>query len=167
MGNRAAVVFTKGDDISPAAYLHHHGGAESVYSFLAELNRRKCGRGQHVIFVAARFVHVVADFFDSDEATHSSIGILNGPAEISVEGLATLADTADDNGVYVVDLTEPDRWSVRRFVFDRELTKVEVERERRSACKHSYMTGLNNESGGGDSIHELFLKMRPKVNQHG
>ena len=51
MGNRAAVVFTKGEEISPAVYLHNNGGPESIYSFLAELNRRKCGRGQNVIFV--------------------------------------------------------------------------------------------------------------------
>ena len=166
MGNRAAVVFTKGDDISPTVYLHNNGGPESIYSFLAELNRRKCGRGQHVIFVAARFAHVVGDFFDCDEATHSSIGILNGPAQISVEGLAQLADTADDNGVYVMNLSEPDRWSVRRFVSDRELTKREVDRERRAACKHFFMTGNREDGKRVESIHETFLRLRPKVSQH-
>src|SRR4051794_11248585 len=166
MGNRAAVAFTKGDDISTAVYLHHNGGPESVYAFLAELNRRRCGRGQHVIFVAARFAHVVGDFFDSDEATHSSIGILNGPAKISVEGLGTLADTADDNGVYVVNLDDPNKWAIRRFVSDRELTKREVDRERRAAGKHFFMTGDCEDGKKVESIHETFLRLRPKVSQH-
>ena len=104
MGNRAIVVFTKGEEISPAVYLHNNGGPGVNLLVLAELKRRKCGRGQHVILSAQGSTHVVGDFFDGDEARHSSIGILNGPAEIGVEGLAKLADTADDNGVYVVNL---------------------------------------------------------------
>lgn len=163
MGNRAAVVFTKDEDISPAVYLHNNGGPESIYAFLAELNRRKCGGGQHPCFVAARFVHIVGDFFDSETATSCSLGILNGPREITVEGVLELACIADDNGVYVVNLDDPFKWTVRRFNEDRELTKREVDRERRAAVKHWYLTGKRDDGRRVESFHELFLRLRPKV----
>jgi hypothetical protein len=178
MGNRAYVVFTREREkqISPAVYLHNNGGPESVYAFLHELRRRHVGIGlQHVSFVAARLCHVVGDFFDDTDAgaTRCSIGVEDGPPEISAFGVTDLADTADDNGVYVVNIDDHGKWTVRRFVpggpdgLARELTKHEVDRERREACKHVYVTGRRDDGEKVETIHEAFLRLRPKVSESG
>ena len=42
MGNRANIIFTNSDEsvLSPAIYLDWNGGAESIYAFLDEMDRR-------------------------------------------------------------------------------------------------------------------------------
>jgi hypothetical protein len=134
MGNRANVIFVTGDggmrprEISPAIYLHWNGGPESVYAFLAELDRRNVRADAE--YEAARFVHVVGDFFDSDLGPRSwtpgecqeyeglSLGIINGPKEITPEALANLRTDNGDNGFYVVDRSG-DGLKMRRFTMER------------------------------------------------
>jgi hypothetical protein len=168
MGNRACVVFTneKQTEISPVCYLHWNGGAESIYAFLDEMERRQCGR---VDYAAARFAHIVADFMDQDEAGSSSLGMFNGPKKIDLETMEPFAHTADDNGVFVVILGE--KRLVRRFVLASgngkygvtELSKREVEQERREAYRHEYIVGNEH----GHSIPATFARLRPKISQYG
>lgn len=105
MGNRGTVVFTDGkDSFSPAIYLHWNGGPESVLAFLDELDRRKIRADQD--YEAARFIAIVAQFFDKDEVGGLSLGVTNGPASDSLEDLAKIWTDKGDNGVYLVDRTK-------------------------------------------------------------
>ena len=105
MGNRGTVVFTDGkDSFSPAIYLHWNGGPESVLAFLDELDRRKIRADQS--YEAARFVGIIAQFFDKDEVGGLSLGVVNGPASDSLEDLAKIYTDLGDNGVYLVDRTK-------------------------------------------------------------
>lgn len=149
MGNRAAVVFTDKShkEISPAIYLHWNGGPESIYAFLDELRRRKCC-GHSVSYAAARFAHVVGDFFDADGVSCLSLGMEAPPSEISPEGLSQLTNTAEDNGVFVVSPGDDKKFNVRRFVFQHdsntaiELSKREVNRERKEAYQNPCCGGI-------------------------
>ena len=91
MGNRANVVFVNkaGDNISPTVYLHWNGGAESIYAFLDELDRRKVRADQ--CYECARFVQIVSEFFDSGEERYGtlSLGVMNGPKTIDKEGMTS------------------------------------------------------------------------------
>ncbi|MCP4902334.1 MAG: hypothetical protein GY906_35655 [bacterium] len=111
MGNRAHVIFASSNSISPAVYLHWNGGADSVYAFLAELDRRY-GPAHDVDYSAARFAAVVSDFFDVEYWSGLSLGITNGPTEITPEALEPFDH--GDNGVYVIEPTDG-RYTVRRF----------------------------------------------------
>ena len=100
MGNRAIVIFhdPQNGDISPAVYLHWNGGPESVYAFLAEMQRRDVRRDAS--YAPARFTQVVGDYFDDEYFTGLSLGIRNGPKSITPRALAPYVE---DNGVYVVE----------------------------------------------------------------
>jgi len=125
MGNRATVIFTNGEKISPAVYLHWSGGPETVYAFLGELDRR--GVRADGEYDAARFVQLVGEYFDGREKfTGLSLGIVNGPSEISKGELAKVGTDHGDNGFYVVDRNLR---TMRRFYErydDGALTIVEV-----------------------------------------
>jgi len=157
MGNRAAVVFASEDErsISPVVYLHWNGGPESIYAFLDELDRRQVRADQD--YECARFCHLVGDFLDVDELTSFSLGIMNGPSQITAEALNPY-QMADDNGVYVVYRkaekegvlgVSSSQFSrrVRRFVLENfngpfiELSEDEVTKEKEDAYKHKYNTG--------------------------
>ena len=166
MGNRAAVIFTnEQNDISPVVYLHWNGGAESVYPFLDEMKRRLCynvSPGHQ----AARFAHIVCDFWDNCEqgAGAGSIAILAPPAELTPSGLRETANTADDNGIYLVSFDGKGKYRVRRFYYGtdeacHEMSKREVNAERKKA----YQDALAYTSGKG-RIAKEFLAMRPKIN---
>ncbi len=101
MGNRATVVFTAGDHISPAVYLHWQGGPESVYAFLDELDRREVRADAD--YECARFIGIVAEFFDADSYGTTSLGVTNGPTVIAPEALAEVQTDHGDNGFYVVN----------------------------------------------------------------
>lgn len=142
MGNRANVVFVAGEHISPAIYLHWNGGPESVYAFLAELNRRNVRADGE--YEAARFCQVVGDLFDDAQRTGLSLGITNGPKEITPEAIAEVHTDAGDNGFYIVNRTT-DPMSMRRFrmrydgkVTMVELSPAEVEAEWREARNDPY-----------------------------
>lgn len=148
MGNRANVIFVSGDRISPCIYLHWNGGPESVYAFLEELDRR--GARADAEYEAARFVQLIGEYFDGRKHLGTlSLGILNGPSEISIEALGKLMTDQGDNGFYVVDrtvagLTNP---TMRRFtsqynweaeppdpqIWVVEWSQADVEREYRTA----------------------------------
>jgi hypothetical protein len=125
MGNRAYVVFTEkqGDRqrFSPAVYLHWNGGPESIYQFLAELDRRGC-RGD-MSYRSARFCQVVADYFGDDGL---SLGVANGPRNLTRAEIKHFA--SEDNGLYVVG-----RDTMRRFKATGELTTEQVASEKAAA----------------------------------
>ena len=175
MGNRAHVIFEADGRISPAIYLHWNGGPESVYPFLDELDRRRV-RGD-TNYSAARFAHIVGDFFDQDKVDAYSLGICNGPKEITPEALRPYDH--GDNGVYVVSRDNGKR-KVRRFrrvlqtpdvagrgVYEmREASTEAVERERQEAYKHAYNRRdvlLPGQEQEVDTIAETFERLRPKI----
>lgn len=176
MGNRAIVVFhspgnpdaKERDQISPAIYLHWNGGPESIYGFLDELDRRNVRTSAADIgYEAARFVHVVGDFFDGGsekEAGGLSLGIYPGPKSITVKSLAAIPADNGDNGVYVITRHDTKgKRTVRRFTFyptGREWTADEVKAEHDAAVAHSYNTGEG-------SIRDQFVAMRPKISKYG
>lgn len=154
MGNRACVIFTnkidggKGYDIdrvySPCIYLHWNGGPESVYGFLAELERREVRHDA----AAARFVQIVGEFFDIDSRSGLSLGINNGPSKATpILPLALKPwDYGDDNGIYLVGWSDNNKIKVRRFIAAYtgeethlvEMPPEAVEAERERAEKHPY-----------------------------
>jgi hypothetical protein len=142
MGNRATVVFTDGKErFSPAVYLHWNGGAESVYGFLEELNRRKVGADQE--YECARFIQLVGEFFDQDYQDGNSLGVVNAPASDRLRDLYAIHTDKGDNGIYLVNRTTSPM-TVRRFNERyKEETMVEmapeqVEHERKEAYAHKY-----------------------------
>ncbi len=153
MGNRAHVIFTDKDgDISPAVYLHWNGGPESVYAFLDEMKRRKirCDAS----YGTARFVHIVGDFFDSDEAGGLSLGIHGGPKTLEPASLKQYDH--GDNGVYVVSWNGTER-TVRRFSNGKFADARRVESERIAA--------ENDDTYAG--ILETLAEQRPTVSRFG
>ena len=103
MGNRATIIFANEDwtEASPAVYLHWNGGPESVYAFLAELDRRDQGHG--LDYVCARFAQLVGEFFDGDKQYSTlSLGVVTGPSEITSAELEAVQTDHGDNGFYVV-----------------------------------------------------------------
>ena len=164
MGNRATVIFTDKDekDVGPAVYLHWNGGPESVYAFLAEMDRRKV-RTSDVQYETARFIHIVGDFFDQDEASALSLGVSNGPRTIAPHALK--CHDPGDNGIYVVARNDDGEPHVRRFGCANYDSPLEerggeyVARERSRALAHKY----NKPADGNDSLADTFKKLRPKV----
>ena len=158
MGNRATVIFTdeKEEQISCAVYLHWNGGPESIYGFLAELDRRFVHNDQD--YECARFIKLVGDFFDQDKIGTTSLGVVNGPKAITVEELGKVRTYHGDNGFYIVcRTTTPDEKKfttrMRRFhehyekdpgskdgykCSMQEMTPDEVAREKRVARRHQY-----------------------------
>ncbi len=113
MGNRATIIFTDGKkSFSPAVYLHWSGGPESVYAFLAELDRRKVRADQE--YECARFIQLVGEFFDQDKIGSLSLGVTNGPKSDDLEELARVPTDKGDNGIYLVNRTNGPM-TVRRF----------------------------------------------------
>ena len=164
MGNRATVIFTDGDkSFSPAVYLHWNGGPESVYSFLAELDRRKARCDQD--YECARFIQLVGEFFDQETIGSTSLGVTNGPASADIADLQKVMTDHGDNGFYLVNRTGG-KMTVRRFTEHysrsetgewlgpelREMPPDEVKQERESALKDKYT----------ESLRETFLQIQGK-----
>lgn len=148
MGNRAVVIFADKYNISPAIYLHWNGGAESIYPFLEELEKRG---GGNLDYAASRFIQVVGDFFDCKERDTSSLGVSNGPSEIKTYALHHV--DPGDNGIFVIETFYKDykmQQKIRRFSSHREgenrimkeWTTEQVEMERKSAMAHEYNDGI-------------------------
>lgn len=152
MGNRATVVLWNGERepakqrFSPAIYLHWNGGPESVYAFLAELDRREVRADQE--YEAARFVQLVGEFFDQSEQGGLSLGIVNGPSSDVHDDLDKIQTDHGNNGLYLVDRTgETPR--VRRFTETHSARATFVEwdeyaviAERRVALQSDYREQL-------------------------
>jgi hypothetical protein len=140
MGNRATVIFSdeKGDNFSPAVYLHWNGGPESVYGFLEELDRRKVRADQD--YECARFIQLVGEFFDQDTISGYSLGVVNGPKSLSE--LESVQTDHGDNGFYIVIRGTKNGTIMRRFIERgegmREMSKSFVKTERQEADKHAY-----------------------------
>jgi hypothetical protein len=143
MGNRAYVVFQNeaGTEFSPAVYLHWHGGPESVYQFLDEMDLRGV-RHDDTMYEAARFVQILGDYMMPDQL---SLGIRNGPNNF--DGFGDFA--FEDNGLYLVRRPHKGQRQVRRFFVSShsatsaetdpqpadEWTPKQVRSERREAYK--------------------------------
>lgn len=148
MGNRANVVFTDGEEFSPAIYLHWNGGPESIYAFLSEMDRRKIRTGD-VMYESARFCHIVGDFFDQDNIGGLSLGLANGlangPENDTPEAFAKVKTDSGDNGFYLVQrITNGQgvKTKVRRFTgYDeiKEWDELAVRREFEEAMKDDYI----------------------------
>jgi hypothetical protein len=154
VGNRGNVIFVApgydgGQTISPNIYLHWNGGPESIYAFLAELDKR--GVRADAQYDAARFVQIVGEFLDSGGQGGLSLGIVQGPSEISPEALGRVQTDASDNGFYVVDRSATVQSGqppiVRRFTYDWPVAtlsewpqaKVSAEREQALAQSTAYV----------------------------
>lgn len=111
-------------------------------------------------YESARFVSVVAEFFDQDCYTGLSLGIQNGPTSVHELGHYNQGD----NGVYLVCRAGEER-KVRRFSMHhhpkgdgtygqewREFAPGDVAREQVEAETHKY----NNST---DGIPSIFTKM--------
>lgn len=158
MGNRATIIFADKDTthIGPAIYLHWNGGAESVYAFLDELDRRNVRADMD--YTSARFIHVVGDFFDGERSAGGlSLGVSNGPSKIDSESLESF--NPGDNGVFVVTRRSSKHPLVRRFDHRGEWTAEQVASEERQARKHCY----NLPQDGDKSIAEVFTELRPEI----
>ncbi len=151
MGNRATVIFTDGKrSFSPAVYLHWNGGAESVYGFLEELNRRKVRADQE--YEVARFVQLVGEFFDQDKISGLSLGITDSPKSDSITDLLKVRTDHGDNGFYLINRTNGNmtvRRLVEKYIGDGkdydiknftlvEYTPEQVDTERKQADEHKY-----------------------------
>lgn len=157
MGNRANVVFADKEwrELSPAIYLHWNGGPESIYAFLAELDRRNIRADQ--CYEAARFTQIVGDFFDGgDRIGGLSLGLANVPeGDNLAERLNKVQTDPGDNGFFVV-CREAGGRMVRRFVEEYrdekgnqypeprlvEMTDAKVKREADEAAAHDYAKGF-------------------------
>lgn len=133
MGNRGNVVFVDNEglgkgEISPAVYLHWNGGPESVYAFLAEMDYRQIRH--EAGYEAARFCQIVGEFFDHDQYGTLSLGVNNGPTEISAEALDKVWTDSGDNGFYVVNRAAGTMRRFNGYPTMEELTLEEVEAER-------------------------------------
>jgi len=144
MGNRATVIFTdKENNFSPAVYLHWNGGAESVYGFLEEMNRRNIRGSNDLMYECARFIQICGEFFDQDEFTSTTLGVTDSPKSGQLKDLAQVRTDLGDNGIYLVYRTK-DEMTVRRFHEDYtahtmiELTPEEVATEKENAYKDDY-----------------------------
>lgn len=138
MGNRAYVIFEDAESkrFSPIVYLHWHGGPESVYQFLDELDRRQVRRDED--YASARFAQIVGEFFMPEQL---SLGLMSGPT--SAEDLWEWAH--EENGLYVVCRELPVKRRVRRLFkhgndddagkgrTGKELSPRLVEKERKEA----------------------------------
>lgn len=136
MGNRAIIVFTNSDctNYSPLVYLHWNGGPESVYQFLAELDRREVRADQY--YECARFIGIVAQYFDNEYYSTTSLGTSNGP-----KNLGEVSELPDqyglDNGIYLVCREDGHKF-VRRWLGQLEMAAPQVTKELKAAAKHTY-----------------------------
>lgn len=170
MGNRANVIFVdiNGKNPSPCVYLHWNGGAESIYAFLDELDRRRVRVDQ--CYECARFAHVVGEFFDRESISNSSLGIANSPKKIDAETLSKIKTDNSNNGFYIVYRgSNKSERKIRRFLIDydtkdenghntyelKEMDEKSVAQEITDAYNHEYNKGEN-------SIANTFLKIQGK-----
>jgi len=144
MGNRAMIVMEQGEgktvERGPAIYLQWNGGAESVYAFLKELDNRKMRTGD-VAYETARMIHVIGDFFDSDNTiTTLSLGVMpyNMKTDKQIE---KNAHWDLDNGVYLVNR---EKGTMRRYdVFTKTwYTEKCVKQEKNKALKDKKYTAI-------------------------
>ena len=104
MGNRATVVFIDSKegklfDYSTAISLHWNGELESIYGFVEEMKRRKVFT-RELDIQAARFIHIVCDYFDGDGT--EPITPLSVRSEVFLPARPYMSD-GGDNGVWFVE----------------------------------------------------------------
>jgi len=153
MGNRATVIFTDESEkeISPAVYLHWNGGAESIYGFMNEMDRRNIRRTD-LSYECARFIGIVTDFFDKDGLGSTSIGVVSYPGKsIDAKTLRKVCTDHGDNGFYIICRTN-DGIKMRRFTETygnsisecllEEWSEEKVKKEKEIALKDDYIEGF-------------------------
>lgn len=162
MGNRATVIFTDGQDYSPAVYLHWNGGPESIYGFLAELDRR--GIRTDLDYQPARFIHIIGDYMDNSDygADGLSLGVSNGPTPAEVDTAAAGGLNhwdPGDNGIFIVrrSRAECGTTTVRRWLDDQWLSTKAVDEERKVAQHDDYAA----------EFRKTYVELRPKIHLEG
>jgi hypothetical protein len=106
MGDRALIIFTDGEDVSPVIYLHWSGS--KVPALLDEHKALMASRGADVSYAAARFVGIVHATMPDQNL---SLGLWNaGPNTRSAVLTADAAELAEishgDAGFVVVDVRD-------------------------------------------------------------
>ena len=152
MGNRAAIAFTDRDDAKPqtVVYMHWNGGPESVYAILDVMKEHK-GFVHSASYSTARFCHLACELVGHDG---HSVGIDCYCTPMSH------ANSADDNGLYIVNITTGD---VTRYVTrgygqkPHKLTVAETATEERMARKHRYWENDDIRNG----LREHFKEKQP------
>jgi hypothetical protein len=171
MGNRAVVIFTDGKEISPAVFLYWNGGPESIYAFLAEMDRRKIRHGD-TMYESARFCHIICDLFDGEMAGGLSIGLTNGPETLTKSAFQKIQADLGDNGLYVVVSKEGgERQVSQRWAEDPEfesneirlkrLSAKDIQAEKLQALGHRYNFTPDGEEDR--TLATLFQKLRPVI----
>lgn len=133
MGNRAAIAFIDQQTRKPETfvYMHWNGGPESVYAILDVL-KEKDRMSHSSEYTTARFAHLACELIDSDGL---SVGVM------AFNTIMQAANMADDNGLYVFDISsgKMDRYICRGYAQEpRKLAKAETDREERCARQHKY-----------------------------
>lgn len=153
MGNRASIFFASEPNMH--VYLHWNGGAESVYPFLAEMNRRAKGKDDRSPVL--RFACVVADMFnEQDDWDGLSLYIEPTPEHKNELALCESINPGD-NGVFLIGKDG----SVRRFTRSGFMTAEQVEAEKETALKHEY----NSKFASAYEALSKFRKSRNKSKQ--
>jgi len=106
MGNRATVYFRESPstfsarsepDYGSGVYLHWHGGPESVYAFVDDLDRR--GVRADRFYAPARFAQIVGEYLSATGEHSLSLGVYPPPRDV-----ANLeVESPGDNGLYVLE----------------------------------------------------------------
>ena len=106
MGDRARIVFTDGNEVSPVIYLHWHGS--QVTYLLEQLRDLMATRGPDLAYAAARFVGIVHATIPDENL---SLGISNASDDLRaavLEGKRCELEQASygDAGFIVVDVND-------------------------------------------------------------
>ncbi len=125
-------------------YLHWNGGPESVYAFLAVLNKRMEDRGNDISYAAARFVEIVGRYFGGN----TSLGIhgFTIPEQNAMTNTNLRAKNIShgDNGIYVIAWDGKKYGVSKRFGADYGsswLSELEIKHEEKAAYDSDYWTG--------------------------
>lgn len=97
MGDRAVVVFTDGDIVSPGIYLHWHGS--SVGEWIGELAKLMGTRQGDVSYAAARFAGLCHQKIEGN----TSLGLLSVPDTILTN---PAEESHGDHGVIIVNAND-------------------------------------------------------------
>lgn len=98
MGDRATVIFTSNNELSPAIYLHWQG--EDIPYLIARCRALMDDRACDLDYTAARFVQIAA----GDMSGNLSVGISNAPK--TLDECRTDGFSPGDAGVFIVHVDE-------------------------------------------------------------
>ena len=123
-------------------YLHWNGGPESIYAFLAVLNKRMEDRGGDLSYAAARFVEIIGRYFGGN----TSLGLLgfttrDQNAMTNNNNVRANHISHGDNGIYVIAWDGKKYGVTKRYgadYGDNWLSELEIKREEKKASISEY-----------------------------